>query len=250
MHLLRLTLCSIIGIQVCFLCGAQGIATDSLKQLAQTTTNDSVKASALLQLAFQSIFNDSKTAWQQLNQARQLIANKPYTYLQTHATYVLAVYYDVTGMADSARFYFENGLERSLNNGFADLEVKFLNGLGLNNWNRGYYQTALDLFLKVNERNEQLEPSRQIPRSTPLNNIGLIYQEMGLYEKALDYHRQALAIRLNNTALLAQAATPYNNIGICLYHLNRFQEAEETYRKGIALAQQHQISQAVLRFAG
>ena len=229
---------------------AQSVKTDSLKQIVQTSTDDSVKAAALLQLAFQSIFNDSKAAWQQLAEAQQLLSGKTLPYLHVHATYVKAVYFDVTGAADSARFYFESGLTRAKTHQFADLEVKFLNGLGLNNWNRGYYQTALDLFLLVNERNQQLDKAKQIPASTPLNNIGLIYQEMGLYDKALEYHNKALRIRLSEPSLLAQAATSYNNMGICLYHLKKYQEAEEVYRKGLELARQHKFMRQYYDLAG
>ncbi|MCS6974033.1 MAG: sensor histidine kinase [Cyclobacteriaceae bacterium] len=229
---------------------AQGVKTDSLEKLAQTASDDSVKVTALLQLAFQAIFSNSKTAWQHLEEARQLLVGKHNPYLQTHATYVKAVYYDVTGSADSARFYFEKGLQLSRNHQFNDLEVKFLNGLGLNNWNRGYFQTALDLFLLVNERNRQLEKSKQIPQSTPLNNIGLIYQELGLYDKALEYHREALQIRLSDPALLAQAATSYNNIGICLYHQKKYREAEEIYRKGLQLALERKFLRQYYDLAG
>lgn len=229
---------------------AQGVKTDSLEKLVQTTADDSVKISALLQLAFQSIFSDSKTAWQHLEEARQLLVGKNNPYLETYATYVKAVYFDVTGSADSARFYFEKGLQLCRNHQFNDLEVKFLNGLGLNNWNRGYFQTALNLFLLVNERNRQLEKSKQIPQSTPLNNIGLIYQELGLYDKALEYHREALQIRLSDPALLAQAATSYNNIGICLYHQKKYKDAEETYRKGLQLALERKFLRQYYDLAG
>lgn len=243
---------SLIWISSGALCGAwaQSARTDSLRQLAQTTTDDSIKISALLQLAFQSVFNDSKSAWQQLEEAQQLLEKQIRPYLQTHARYVKAVYYDVTGAADSARAYFEEGLEQSRVNRFADLEVKFLNGLGLNNWNRGHFNNALDLFLKVNELNRQLVKSKQIPASTPLNNIGLIYQELGLYEKALDYHMQALEIRLADPALLAQAATSYNNIGICYFHLKELLKAEDVYRKGLQLAREHKFSRQYYDLAG
>ncbi len=250
MNRLRWIISAVLAAGIVFSVAAQGAKTDSLKQLALTSTDDSVKISALLQLAFQSIFNDSKAAWQQLTEAQQLLAGKNKTYLSAHATYVTAVYYDVTGATDSARFYFEKGLDASRTYRYADLEVKFLNGLGLNNWNRGYYQTALNLFLQVNERNRQLEKSKQISQSTPLNNIGLIYQELGLYDKALEYHRQALEIRLREPSLLAQAATSYNNIGICLYHQKKYAEAEEAYRKGLQLAREHKFLRQYYDLAG
>ncbi len=249
--LLRVPCLVIVCFYLFFQTSAQQAKTDSLKHIAETTTDDSVKVSALLQLAFQSIFNNSKTAWQQLEEALQILEKtKSYPYLKTHARYVKAVYYDATGAVDSARFYFESGLEQSRAYGFTDLEVKFLNGLGLNNWNRGFYLTALDLFLQVDQQNQKLEKSKQIPKSTPLNNIGLIYQEMGLYEKALEYHRQALEIRLSDPNLLAQAATSYNNIGICYYHLKNYKKAEEVYRKGLALAREHKFLRQYYDLAG
>jgi signal transduction histidine kinase len=248
--LLRGIYLTVIGVVVFAYAAAQQAKTDSLRHLAQTTTDDSTKISALLQLAFQAVFNDSKSAWQQLEEAQQLLGQQSRPYLQTHARYVKAVYYDVTGAADSARANFEEGLEESRLNQFADLEVKFLNGLGLNNWNRGHYQTALDLFLQVNKQNQQLEKSKRIPQSTPLNNIGLIYQELGLYEKALVYHKQALQIRLGDPALLAQAATSYNNIGICYFHLKELTKAEEVYRKGLDLAREHKFLRQYYDLAG
>jgi signal transduction histidine kinase/Tfp pilus assembly protein PilF len=228
----------------------QGVLSDSLKQLAQTATDDSVKVSALLQLAFNSIFNNSQQASQYLSEAKNMLATRPMPYSQVYYQYVLAVYYDITGMSDSARHYFEQGLAKSRADKLPELEVKFLNGLGLNNWNRGFYQTALDQFLQVLQLNQQLEAKYRIPESTPYNNLGLIYQELGMYQKALEYHQKALDIRLADGKLLAQVSTSYNNIGICLYHLKRYTEAEEVYRKGITLANEHQFLRQYYDLAG
>lgn len=221
---------------------SQGTVSDSLKQLAQTASDDSVRVSALLQLAFNTIFNDSKQANEYLAEVRMVLQRRPMTYPEIYCHYVQAVYYDVTGKTDSARLVFQEGLNRSRSHRFPELEVKFLNGLGLNNWNRGYYQTALDLFMQTLQLNDNLEPRYRIPASTPYNNVGLIYQELGLYEKALEYHQKALDIRLSDPKLLAQVSTSYNNIGICLYHLGRLAEAEEMYRKGIDIARKNQFT--------
>lgn len=76
MNRLRWIISAVLAAGIVFSVAAQGAKTDSLKQLALTSTDDSVKISALLQLAFQSIFNDSKAAWQQLTEVQQLLARK------------------------------------------------------------------------------------------------------------------------------------------------------------------------------
>jgi signal transduction histidine kinase/Tfp pilus assembly protein PilF len=215
---------------------AQNDRIDSLQRVAQSGESDSVRIAAQSQLAFHYIFNDSKAAWNYLMDAEALLSQTTLPYSTTNIIYVKAVYYDVTGQADSSRFYFEKGYDQSRQFGFPDLEVKFLNGLGMNSWNRGYYQTALDFFLQVLSVNEGLPEDKRIPWSTPYNNIGLIYQELGLYDQALTYHKQALDYRLSDPKLIAQVATSYNNMGICYYHLKQFTEAERAYRSGIEVA--------------
>lgn len=212
---------------------------DSLKQVAQFSTQDSLRVTAMLQVAFHYIFNDSKTAWQYLTEAEEILRHNPIPYGKVNALYIKAVYYDVAGALDSSRFYFDKGYQQSREFNLPDLEVKFLNGLGMNSWNRGHYNTALDYFFNVLDVNARLNEQQRIPISTPYNNIGLIYQELSLYEKALDYHYRALDFRLKDMKLISQAATSYNNIGICLTHLKRYEEAEKAYRDGIALTRQH-----------
>jgi len=216
---------------------AQTNRIDSLRSFVAIAPDDSLKIAAMLQLSFHYIFNDSKLAWQYLNVAEDILQSKNIPYAKVNALYIRAVYYDVAGILDSSRFYFDTGYARSKESNFPDLEVKFLNGLGMNSWNRGHYNTALDFFFKVLELNNRLPEQQQIPISTPYNNIGLIYRELSLYEKALDYHYETLDIRLKDPKLIAQAATSYNNIGICLTHLKRYEEAEKAYRDGIAIAQ-------------
>ncbi len=218
---------------------SQSNRIDSLKQIAQSSDNDSLRVTAILQVAFHYIFNDSKTAWQYITDAENILQHNPFAYGLVNTLYTKAVYHDVAGRLDSSRYYFEKGYEQSKQFSFHDLEVKFLNGLGMNSWNRGHYNTALDYFFNVLDVNAGLNEAQKIPISTPYNNIGLIYQEMALYEKALDYHYKALDFRLKDPKLIAQVATSYNNIGICLTHLKRYEEADKAYREGILVAKNH-----------
>jgi signal transduction histidine kinase len=194
---------------------------------------------AMLQLGFHYIFNDSEKAWEYIIASEELSRQQKITYGIVNALSVKGIYYDVTGSLDSARHYFAKGHKLSQSHNFPDLEVKFVNSLGMNSWNRGHYNTALGYFFKVLEINENLEAGQRIPLSTPYNNIGLIYQELSLYEKALAYHYKALDYRQKDNKLIAQVATSFNNIGICLAHLDKYQEAEKAYRDGIEVTRKH-----------
>ena len=54
-----------------------------------------------------------------------------------------------------------------------------------------------------------------------LNNIGLVYSDLGDYSKALDFYQKALEIRIKilgmNHPLVADS---YNNIGVVFFKLN------------------------------
>ena len=218
---------------------AQSNRIDSLKSVIKNTTDDSIRVSALLQVGFHYIFNNSDTAWKYIIDAEQISNLTQMTYAKVNTISVKGIYYDVTGKLDSARHYFETGYALSKENNFPDLEAKFVNSLGMNSWNQGYYNMALEYFFNVLEVNEKVEESKRVPVSTPYNNIGLIYQELGQYEKALEYHYKALDYRQKDPALIAQVATSFNNIGICLNHLKKYDDAEKAYRDGISIAQQH-----------
>lgn len=229
-----LCLCLVV---VC-LSRAQTINVDSLEKQLIVIKDDSLKVQVLAQLAFHYIFNDSKTAWEYIIESERIAKANNLGRGTVEAYRVKAIFYDVTDKGDSAFHYFSEGYALSQKLNLPDLEVKFLNGLGMNCWTRGQYNIALEYFFKVLEANQALEESKRIPESTPINNIGLIYQELALYDKALEYHSKALEIRERDPKLVAQVATSYNNIGICLTHLEKYDQAEGAYRKGIKIARE------------
>ncbi len=215
---------------------AQSTNVDSLENVLPTIKDDSLKVHVLTQLAFHYIFNDSKIAWNHITEGETLSREHNLKRGLAEVFRVKGIFYDVTDQGDSAFHYFSEGYEMSKTYNFPDLQVKLLNGLGMNSWTRGQYNMALEYFFKVLEANNALEESKRISESIPLNNIGLIYQERSLYDKALEYHNKALEIRQRDPKLVSQVATSYNNIGICLKHLQRYDESEAAYRKGIKIA--------------
>ncbi|MDK2772518.1 MAG: tetratricopeptide repeat protein, partial [Flavobacterium sp.] len=69
------------------------------------------------------------------------------------------------------------------------------------------------------------------------NNIGLIYQEMHLYDKAIKYHLKSLEIRKKRKYIAAQIHS-YNNLGFCYKELNQLQKARASFEMSITLSKQ------------
>lgn len=217
---------------------AQPARIDSLSRMVDSMPDDSSKVIVLLNLSFHYIFNDSGKAWDYLVEAEGISSAKQLNYCMAQTLRVKATYYDVTGSLDSGRHYFSRAYEMGEQYGYDDVALKSLNGLGMNAWNTGAYDDALEYFFEVLSKNRTVPPDQQISESIPYNNIGLIYQERGQWDKALEYHYQALELRLANPALAVNVPTSYNNIGICLSHLGRLDDAENEYRKGIRLVRE------------
>lgn len=208
---------------------------DSLLQVMKTTSNDSIKLRLTNQVSFYFIFNDIERAATLLNKGIAEAKNKKLYFGVNELTNTKGIYFDVMGIKDSARYYFEKGLELSREYKFKSIEEMCLNNLGMFNWNSGNFQEALDYFYQSLEMNRLYSPQNIQGESVSLNNIGLIYQELKQYDKALEYHKKALKIR-EEINLHSEQAISLANIGVCLHSLSRYEEAVQTYEKAILLA--------------
>jgi signal transduction histidine kinase len=219
---------------------AQNHKIDSLNQIIKTSKNDSVKVDAYNKLTWKYIFNDKEKALEVLNATEQfaLKTNQKYgynTFLNNKG-----IFFDVNGFSDSAKVYFEKSVAFSKINKFSVQEQNSYNNLGMYAWNKGKFQEALNSFfnaLKLAEENVKINKSILI--DAPLNNIGLIYQEMELYEKAIPYHQKALKIRSERKFSQGESSS-YNNLGICYKELNKISEAKISFEKGIQKANEAQ----------
>lgn len=215
---------------------AQTNDIDSLRQVIKTTKSDSIKVDTYNKLAWKYMFNDKETASEILNKTEQLALKTNQKYGYNTFLNSKGIFYDVNGLADSALIYFKKSLAYSVENKFSTQEQYTHNNLGMYAWNKGKYQDALNSFfkaLKLAEKNQLTDTTLKIDAT--LNNIGLIYQEMELYEKAIPYHQRALKIRSARNYAQGEAAS-YNNLGICFKHLNKIKEAKSFFKKGIEKA--------------
>jgi tetratricopeptide (TPR) repeat protein len=168
---------------------------DSLHNIVSNTKSDSLRVSALNKLAFHYLFSNKPRAVELLMQSEKIAVSKHLMHGMNEIIYTRGVIHDISGRKDSAYFYFNKSLEFSRKHGHKVIEIRSLNGLGMNSWNSAKYQPALDFFFKAMQLNDKLPGEDQLSASIFLNNIGLIYQELKLFDKALEYHLKAYAIR-------------------------------------------------------
>lgn len=206
---------------------------DSLYAATKEMKNDSVKIRALNRIASSYLFNDAKKALDMIEEGEHLAKQNQFMFGLIELTNTHGIYMDITGKADSARYYFEKSLKLSRDHQFKNIEVMCLNNLGMFHWNQSHYKQALNYFFQALKMYENQGSERGT--AAPLNNIGLIYQDMNLPEKSLEYHQKALEIREKYNLEKDQVAS-LNNIGINLKTLGRFHEAVMVLEKGLKLA--------------
>ena len=226
--------------------GQNNKVIDSLNSIVSTTKNDSTKVSLLNKIAFHYVFSDSKKANQILKQSEKIAITKNLNFGQNEIINIKGIFQDISGNSDSANYYFQKSLALSKKNNFITIEVRSINNLGMYNWNKGNWNIALQYFFNALQINQNLPLKEKINESICFNNIGLIYQEMGLYDNAIKYHKNAYSIRLKDNLFKDQASS-LNNIGICYRNKKDYKKAIEAFNKGIKTAKTSNNLQEVVK---
>jgi len=100
--------------------------------------------------------------------------------------------------------------------------------------------TILSKFLDKNLLTEQINLIRDEKKQAGiLNNLGVLYKNLGEFEKAKEFYLKALEIRnklanLNN-AFLPDLASTQNNLGDLYSNLGEFEKAKEFYLKALEI---------------
>lgn len=81
---------------------------------------------------------------------------------------------------------------------------------------KGNYKEAIEIYLETSVYFRQSGDSSSL--ASALSNIGVVYEEMGLAEKAIYYDKKGLQIKLKLKDTLS-AANSYNNIGVAFNEL-------------------------------
>ncbi len=214
---------------------AQQAKIDSLYHLAKTTKNDSTKVAVYNQIIWKYLFSDKIKAKELIDSTEKIAlqANEKFGYNSLLG--IKGIYYDVNGVPDSAKIFFEKSLDYAQKNNFLVHQEHTLNNLGMYNWNQGNYNEALQYYFESIKVNSKIPEAKRGSLDVNFNNIGLIYQEMHLFDKAVDYHNKALQIRIDKKKVQGQIAS-YNNLGICYKELSKNNEAKQAFEKAISIA--------------
>lgn len=220
------------------ICMAQNKQIDSVLQVIKESSDDSVKIALYNQIAWKYIFNDKEKALETLKKTEAIASKKGQEYGYNSYLNVMGVFYDVNGMSDSAQFFFEKSLQYSRDQKFVVHESHSLNNLGMFSWNKGNYEAALSYYFKsLALADKSLSKNKEQEKDANYNNIGLIYQDMELYEKAIPYLQKALKIRKETNNIQGQATT-YNNLGICFFSMKDYDAAQKSFENGMAKAKE------------
>lgn len=140
--------------------------------------------------------------------------------------------YRRTGQIDQALRYYQQSLPLALESGDSLLIGVVYNNLGSVNSAEGNYHNALE-FLQKSLR--YYKKQRYI--AVTLNNIGGIYQELAMNDKALEYYSRSLKIReeIGSVHLLA---TIYNQLGSVQRDLGNYDQALIAYKKSLQFSRQ------------
>ena len=220
---------------------------DSLWKVYKTSKNDSLKLKSANYLAFHYIFKTPIRADSILTASTSFAQKNKLNFGLTELTNTRGIYYDVLGQKDSSKVYFQRALKRSRDFNYPNIEVMCINNLGMFCWNNGEFKEALNYFYQTLEFIEEHDSHNDRKQSISYNNIGLIYQELNQYNKAIEYHNKALKIRLEDDRT-KDIAGSYNNLAICYQNLNQLIEAEKYINLAIDYAKQADQTKMVFQF--
>ena len=99
----------------------------------------------------------------------------------------------------------------------------------------GLLKESNALYQQVKSYYDEHVPADSMLYASLLNNMALLFQEMGDYESAADCLERALGISLRYPECRIEQATTYANLATTFIKLDRYDEAEDSLEKAFAL---------------
>lgn len=221
------------------LIGQKNAYPDSLRTQIARVKNDSVRIQLINELSFYLIFNEMPSAGKYIERGMRLAKIKHADFGFNQLLLTKGVYFDVQGKKDSAEFYFNEGLRFSRQKRFLTIEMMALNNLGMFYWGKSAFNKALNYFLSALALNKKSFPEKLESRANYENNIGLIYQELRQFHRAIQFHKAALNLRLDLN-LTNDIAISNANLGLCYLELGEIKKSESYILKALNLADKAQ----------
>ncbi len=171
----------------------QNEVIDSLKNVAETTTNDTLRINTLITLSSSHLNIDLKEAINYGEEARDQAVNVGFKKGEAYAYKAIALGHFYQANYDEAVIQFQNSLAIFEAIQFKAGIANILSNLGATYFNAGEDTQAIDFYLRSLRISEEINDKLRI--GTALNNIGGVYNNKEATEdKALEYFLKALGI--------------------------------------------------------
>jgi|APTNR8051073442_1049403.scaffolds.fasta_scaffold00003_120 class 3 adenylate cyclase len=193
MKIFRFTLLHFFLLVLTHATSGQNEVIDSLKNIAETTANDTLRINTLIALSSSHLNIDLKEAINYGEEARDQAVNVGFKKGEAYAYKAIALGHFYQANYDEAVIQFQNSLAI-----FESIEFKagianILSNLGATYFNAGEDTQAIDFYLRSLRISEEINDKLRI--GTALNNIGGVYNNKEVTEdKALEYFLKALGI--------------------------------------------------------
>ncbi|KAA3650234.1 MAG: hypothetical protein DWP98_05515 [Bacteroidetes bacterium] len=224
-----LILLTIVYFQLAF---SQKKDIDSLLQVINTTTNDSIKATTLNSLAWKFMFTNPDTTRIISNSSIALSKKINQQTILINAINNLATSFAVQGNMDEALIHFKKAEAKALEINNTNELAMIQNNIGLVLWNQGKLKLAIETYRKALS-NYSLQDKLVVGSANLYNNIGLIYNDLGKKDSAITHYKLALAIFDSLKTKSRGVANTYNNIGIIYKEQGNLPSALDYYLKAL-----------------
>ncbi|NJO88346.1 MAG: tetratricopeptide repeat protein [Chloroflexia bacterium] len=115
----------------------------------------------------------------------------------------------------------------------------FLNQIAEVYWNRNHFETSAEYYLKSLELNKKLGNENGMAGIN--SNLGMIYSDLGNYQKSVEHLQQAVAVRRSDKNTAAGRENLFNsllNLASSLKQLGRYDEAITFLEEALSYAQE------------
>jgi len=213
---------------VALLCqlGAAAATKDSLTSIVNALPADTQRVKVLNELAYLFIEEDSAKAVHYINESLLLAKKLNFKKGYIKALYNMAYLKEFHFAYQEATLYYETGIRMSQQAKNVALEGYGYQDFALLLKKQGLHQEALDINLKALALFQSIRDTNKI--MVLYANIGNNYKNLGYFEKAIQYHLEALGYA-NDHGKYVAAARAYNNIGLIYEKIGNDEKALENY---------------------
>lgn len=210
---------------------AQSKMIDSLQQIVSANKQDTVQLNALLSLVYEFSRNNIPKAKAYTYQGVALAKSIRHpSKLAANYLYLVTIYQN-EGVPDSSRLYL--GLLEALSKDNPDnrkVEIVYNQAAGLYHKNNGDFKKALPFML----RNVELLPTENEGRAGHFLNLGNLYNNLGDFKNAVNYHLKALTLfeKLGNER---GQSFCLQSLGNDFFELSQFDQAKQYFARSYDL---------------